>query len=173
MLLPPPFFSPTFSITLVSIVAVVTGWYLVVSSQYPEIPAALQFIVPALVCAATLVLRKLTRPQAVPPVSFFDDHILAPRHAETLKLTRLGYDDIISVGVVAVTIYTLIGTILGSFSGYYGGKVDAVIMRLADIVLSFPSLILIITVVSVLGPSIYNIMLVIGLLGWPPIARGF
>jgi peptide/nickel transport system permease protein len=44
-------------------------------------------------------------------------------------------------------------------------------MRLADIVLSFPSLILIITVVSVLGPSIYNIMLVIGLLGWPPIAR--
>jgi peptide/nickel transport system permease protein len=44
-------------------------------------------------------------------------------------------------------------------------------MRLADIVLSFPALILIITVVSVLGPSIYNIMLVIGLLGWPPIAR--
>jgi peptide/nickel transport system permease protein len=77
----------------------------------------------------------------------------------------------LSVGVVAVTIYTVIGTILGSFSGYYGGKVDAIIMRLADIVLSFPSLILIITVVSVLGPSIYNIMLVIGLLGWPPIAR--
>jgi peptide/nickel transport system permease protein len=77
----------------------------------------------------------------------------------------------LSVGVVAVTIYTLIGTILGSFSGFYGGRVDQIIMRLADIVLSFPSLILIITVVSVLGPSIYNIMLVIGLLGWPPIAR--
>ena len=44
-------------------------------------------------------------------------------------------------------------------------------MRFADIVLSFPSLIIIITVVSVLGPSIYNVMLVIGLLGWPPIAR--
>jgi peptide/nickel transport system permease protein len=77
----------------------------------------------------------------------------------------------LSVGVVAVAIYTLIGVVLGSFSGFYGGKVDSVIMRLADIVLSFPSLILIITVVSVLGPSIYNIMLVIGLLGWPPIAR--
>src|SRR5436190_246021 len=72
---------------------------------------------------------------------------------------------------VAVTIYTVIGVILGSFSGFYGGLVDSVIMRLADVVLSFPSLILIITVVSVLGPSIYNIMLVIGLLGWPPIAR--
>jgi peptide/nickel transport system permease protein len=77
----------------------------------------------------------------------------------------------LSVGLVAVAIYTLIGVILGSFSGFYGGLVDSIIMRLADVVLSFPSLILIITVVSVLGPSIYNIMLVIGLLGWPPIAR--
>jgi peptide/nickel transport system permease protein len=77
----------------------------------------------------------------------------------------------LSVGVVAVAIYSVIGTILGSISGFYRGWVDATIMRLADIVLSFPSLILIITVVSLLGPSIYNIMLVIGLLGWPPIAR--
>jgi peptide/nickel transport system permease protein len=77
----------------------------------------------------------------------------------------------LSVGLVAVTIYTVIGVILGAFSGFYGGRVDGFIMRLADIVLSFPSLILIITVVSVVGPSIYNIMLVIGLLGWPPIAR--
>jgi peptide/nickel transport system permease protein len=77
----------------------------------------------------------------------------------------------LSVGLVAVAIYTLIGVVLGSFSGFYGGLVDSVIMRLADVVLSFPSLILIITVVSVLGPSIYNIMLIIGLLGWPPIAR--
>jgi peptide/nickel transport system permease protein len=77
----------------------------------------------------------------------------------------------LSVGLVAVAIYTLIGVILGAFSGFYGGWVDAFIMRLADIVLSFPALILIITVVSVLGPSKNNIMLVIGLLGWPPIAR--
>jgi peptide/nickel transport system permease protein len=77
----------------------------------------------------------------------------------------------LSVGLVAVAIYTLIGVILGACSGFYGGWADAFIMRLADIVLSFPTLILIITVVSVLGPSIYNIMLVIGLLGWPPIAR--
>src|SRR5438105_286259 len=77
----------------------------------------------------------------------------------------------LSVGLVAVAIYSLIGVTLGAFSGFYGGWLDSFIMRLADIVLSFPSLILIITVVSVLGPSIYNIMLVIGLLGWPPIAR--
>ena len=77
----------------------------------------------------------------------------------------------LSVGLVAVAIYTLIGVSLGAISGFYGGWLDASVMRLADIVLSFPSLILIITVVSVLGPSIYNVMLVIGLLGWPPIAR--
>jgi peptide/nickel transport system permease protein len=77
----------------------------------------------------------------------------------------------LSVGLVAVAIYTLIGVILGAFSGFYGGWLDSFIMRLADIVLSFPALILIITVVSVLGPSIYNIMIVIGVLGWPPIAR--
>ncbi|MCC7371486.1 MAG: ABC transporter permease [Chloroflexi bacterium] len=77
----------------------------------------------------------------------------------------------LSVGVVAVAIYTVIGVLLGSISGFYGGLTDSIVMRLADVVLSFPSLILIITVVSVLGPSIYNIMLVIGLLGWPPIAR--
>jgi peptide/nickel transport system permease protein len=77
----------------------------------------------------------------------------------------------LSVGLVAVAIYTLIGVILGAFSGFYGGWADVLIMRLADIVLAFPTLILIITIVAVLGPSIYNIMLVIGLLGWPPIAR--
>jgi peptide/nickel transport system permease protein len=77
----------------------------------------------------------------------------------------------LSVGLVAVGIYTAIGLLLGALAGYYGGWVDSIIMRFADIVLSFPSLIIIITVVSVLGPSIYNIMLVIGLLGWPPMAR--
>ncbi len=77
----------------------------------------------------------------------------------------------LSVGLVAVSIYTAIGIVLGALAGFYGGWVDSVIMRLADIFLAFPSLVIIITVVSVVGPSIYNVMLVIGLLGWPPIAR--
>src|SRR5699024_6851055 len=49
--------------------------------------------------------------------------------------------------------------------------VDNLIMRLADVVLSFPAIIVIITLVAILGPSIWNVMLVIGLLGWPPITR--
>ncbi len=88
-------------------------------------------------------------------------------------LTRLLYAGRVSlsVGLVAVAIYTLIGLVLGGIAGYYGGWLDSFIMRFADMVLSFPALLLIITIVSVLGPSIYNIMLVIGLLGWPGIAR--
>jgi peptide/nickel transport system permease protein len=70
-----------------------------------------------------------------------------------------------------VSIYVSIGIVLGGLAGYYGGWVDSVIMRVADMVLSFPSLIIIIVMVSLLGPSIYNVMLVIGGLGWPPIAR--
>lgn len=77
----------------------------------------------------------------------------------------------LSVGLVAVTIYTVIGVILGALAGFYGGWVDSFVMRLADTVLAFPSLIIIITAVSVLGPGLFNLMLVIGLLGWPPITR--
>jgi len=77
----------------------------------------------------------------------------------------------LSVGLVAVGIYVLIGATLGGLAGYFGGWVDNVIMRLADMVLSFPAIIVIITIVSIVGPSIINVMVVIGLLGWPPIAR--
>ncbi|MEZ4726719.1 MAG: ABC transporter permease [Caldilineaceae bacterium] len=77
----------------------------------------------------------------------------------------------LSVGIVAVLLYTALGVTLGAIAGYYGGLVDSSLMRLADIVMAFPALVLIITIAAVVGPSIYNIMLVIGLLGWPPIAR--
>lgn len=77
----------------------------------------------------------------------------------------------LSVGLVAVTIYTLIGTVLGAIAGYYGGQIDSIIMRLTDIVMCFPTLIIIITVVALIGPSLTNIMAVIGLISWPSIAR--
>ena len=77
----------------------------------------------------------------------------------------------LAVGVVAVGIYVAIGTLLGGVAGYFGGWADHLVMRLADMVLSFPSIIVIITIVSLVGPSIVNVMVVIGLMGWPPIAR--
>lgn len=77
----------------------------------------------------------------------------------------------LSVGLVAVSISTFIGVLIGGISGYAAGKVDMALMRFTDIVMAFPSLVMIITIASVLGPSIYNTMLVIGILTWPGIAR--
>lgn len=77
----------------------------------------------------------------------------------------------LSVGFVAVSLYVGIGVVAGGASGFFGGWVDGLLMRLADVFLAFPSLIVIITIVALIGPSIYNVMLVIGCLGWPPIAR--
>ncbi len=101
------------------------------------------------------------------------DHWLGTDSAGRDVLSRLLYAGRVSlsVGIVAVAIYVVIGVILGGVAGFYGGWIDSILMRLADMVLSFPAIIVIITIVSVLGPSIYNVMLVIGLLGWPPIAR--
>lgn len=87
--------------------------------------------------------------------------------ARVIYATRVS----LSVGLVAVLIYTIIGTTLGAISGYYGGWVDTVIMRLTDIVMTFPALIIIITVVALIGPNLYNIMAVMGLLSWPGICR--
>ncbi len=100
-------------------------------------------------------------------------HILGTDAAGRDVFSRLLYAGRVSlsVGLVAVSIYTAIGMTLGALAGYAGGWVDGLVMRLADVFLSFPSLIIIITMVAVLGPSIYNVMLAIGLLGWPPIAR--
>ena len=77
----------------------------------------------------------------------------------------------LSVGVVAVAIYLLIGFVLGSVAGYLGGLADMLIMRFTDIVLCFPTFVLNLILVGILGPNIGNVMLVIGLFGWPGVAR--
>jgi peptide/nickel transport system permease protein len=75
------------------------------------------------------------------------------------------------VGFVAVGIATLIGLVVGSVAGYYAGVVDQVLMRLVDLMLCIPTLFLILAVIAGLGPSIWNIMVVIGLTSWMGVAR--
>ncbi|MBV7336531.1 ABC transporter permease [Chloroflexi bacterium TSY] len=77
----------------------------------------------------------------------------------------------LSVGIVAVGIYTTIALILGSVSGYMGGAIDNIIMRFTDIIMCFPTFLLIITVAAVLPPNIFNIMVIIGIFGWPDMTR--
>ena len=77
----------------------------------------------------------------------------------------------LTVGFVAIGIAVLIGTIVGLVSGYYGGIVDTVLMRLVDIMLCFPVFFLILAVITFLTPSIWCIMIIIGLTGWMSVAR--
>jgi peptide/nickel transport system permease protein len=75
------------------------------------------------------------------------------------------------VGFVAVGIATAIGIVIGAVAGYYGRWSDAVIMRFVDIMLCFPTFFLILAVIAFLEPSIWNIMIIIGLTGWMGVAR--
>ena len=75
------------------------------------------------------------------------------------------------VGICAVGVSMLIGVTLGLLSGFIGGRVDATIMGMVDIMLAFPQIILAFAMVAVLGPGIGNIILVLGLTGWERYAR--
>jgi peptide/nickel transport system permease protein len=77
----------------------------------------------------------------------------------------------LKVGFVAVGLATLIGLFIGALAGYYGGWVDSALMRLVDLMLCFPTFFLILAVIAVLEPSIWNIMAVIGLTSWMGVAR--
>ncbi len=75
------------------------------------------------------------------------------------------------IGFTTVTFAIIVGTILGAVAGYAGGWVDNVIMRLMDVLLAFPSLILAIAIVTVLGPGLVNALLAIGIVSIPVYAR--
>jgi peptide/nickel transport system permease protein len=77
----------------------------------------------------------------------------------------------LKVGFVATGLAILIGMILGAVAGYYGGWIDATIMRFVDVMLCFPTFFLILAVIAFLEPSIWNIMIVIGLTGWMGVTR--
>jgi peptide/nickel transport system permease protein len=77
----------------------------------------------------------------------------------------------LSVGFVAVSIALVIGIFLGSLAGYFGRWVDQLISRIIEVLLTIPTFFLIIAIIAFLPPSIYNIMVVIGLTGWTGVAR--
>jgi len=104
-----------------------------------------------------------------------------PSAAHPLGTDQLGRDVLsrmiwgsqisLKVGFVSTGIAILIGMVLGAVAGYYGRWVDTLIMRAVDIMLCFPTFFLILAVIAFLEPSIWNIMIIIGLTGWMGITR--
>nr|MCP4540368.1 ABC transporter permease [Chloroflexota bacterium] len=101
------------------------------------------------------------------------DHILGSDEIGRDLLSRLIYGSRISlrVGLIVVGIAGTIGVTLGAISGYYGGIIDQIIMRVVDVVYAFPFLILAIAVVAVVGASLTNTMIVLGCVSWIGYAR--
>ncbi|PZF86687.1 ABC transporter permease [Jiangella anatolica] len=112
-------------------------------------------------------------PNAVDPSAIrrgpADGHPLGTDSAGRDVLARLLAGGRVSllVGLSAALIATSIGLVLGAVAGYFGRSVDGALSRLADVVLSFPALIIIIVVVAFVGPSLPTLILSIGLFGWP------
>jgi peptide/nickel transport system permease protein len=101
------------------------------------------------------------------------DHLLGTDNRGRDILCRIIWGTRISmtIGFIAVGISLSIGVFLGAVGGYYGGKIDAVVMRMIEVMLCFPTLILILALVAMLPPSIYNIMIALGFTQWTSSAR--
>lgn len=83
--------------------------------------------------------------------------------ARTLYAGRVS----LAVGVVAVAVAVAVGAVLGALSGFFGGVADSLIMRFTDMIMTFPSIVILLTIAAVTGPGIGKTMVIIGLLNWP------
>ena len=116
-----------------------------------------------------------------PSKQHWDDMLAAPRTDFLLGTDELGRDILtriifgsrisLGVGFVSVTISTVLGVTLGSLAGFYGGRVDAIVMRITDILFAFPSLLFAIAIMFALGPGIMNVFIALGIVGWAGTAR--
>ncbi len=101
------------------------------------------------------------------------EHILGTDKIGRDMFVRLFYGGRISLGLalMVVTLECFIGVLLGSISGFYGGIADVIIMRIAEIFMSFPYVMFCITVVAVFGNSVWILIFVLAIISWPNIAR--
>ncbi|MBK8033279.1 MAG: ABC transporter permease [Chloroflexi bacterium] len=107
----------------------------------------------------------------LPPLS--PDHVLGTDDLGRDTLSRLIYGgrSSLTAGLIVVALSASIGVTLGLISGFYGGVIDSIIMRLVDILYAFPFLILAIAVVAILGPGLFNVMIVLGSISWIEYSR--
>lgn len=138
----------------------------------------------SLVILATLIVLALLAPVIAPYDPAEQDllyRLKAPSSDHWFGTDDLGRDVFtrvlygarvsLSVGIFSVVFNVIIGVTVGAIAGYYGGKVDSILMRFVDIMLAFPQFFLLITVVTLLKPSLFNIIAVLTAFGWMGKAR--
>jgi ABC-type dipeptide/oligopeptide/nickel transport system permease subunit len=144
---------------------------------------SLMLLLLALLCAIFPVLIAPHDPYSqelvmrLKPPSFVDGgaagHLLGTDHLGRDILSRIihGARVTLLVSLLALVVSLGIGVVAGLAAGFYGGRTDAVILRLVDMQLAFPVILLVISIVAVLGPSLTNLIIIMGLSGWPRFAR--
>ncbi|NIN72113.1 MAG: ABC transporter permease subunit [Gemmatimonadetes bacterium] len=164
------------------VLASVSGWAIAWREFKKNRPAVLGLYLMVALYLVTLLAPYLT---SYDPTEIVDDIIsvrhLAPSGEHLLGTDKYGRDVYtrilygarisLSIGFVAVVISITLGTLVGAVSGYFGGVVDTVLMRLVDTLISFPRLVLLITVIALFEPSILVVVIVLGLTLWPSTAR--
>ncbi|HEY6136928.1 MAG TPA: nickel transporter permease [Thermoanaerobaculia bacterium] len=137
-----------------------------------------------LIVTVALVLAAIAAPLLAPFDPNFQDtsrRLEAPSREHLLGLDELGRDVLsrilwgarvsLRVGFSVVILASLAGISLGAISGYFGGWMDTIIMRITDILLAFPGILLAIALVAMLGPSLNNVVLALVIIGWVAYAR--
>ena len=137
-----------------------------------------------LILTLLLIVSALAAPLIAPHDPNVQDtsrRLEAPTPDHKLGLDDLGRDVLsriiwgarvsLRVGFSVVMLASIVGITLGAISGYFGGVIDMIVMRLCDILLAFPGILLAIALVAVLGPSINNVVLALSIIGWVGYAR--
>ena len=159
-------------------------WYRIRHSLRSDIPALLS-VTALILLALAAILAPLLAPHD--PLTTYPDGLaingapLGPNAEFPLGtdpngrdvLSRLLYGARVSlvIGIVANGLATILGVLVGLFAGYFGGWVETVLMRITDIVMSFPILLFCIALISITGPSARNVVIVIAIIYWTALAR--
>ena len=136
-----------------------------------------------MVCVFILALLALLAPVIAPydPEAIVGSFSAAPSSENLLGTDQIGRDVLsrllygmrvsILVGIVTTLISTVIGVILGLIAGYFSGPVDMIIMRVTDMIMSFPYILLVLVAASMFRPGFWSIVLILGFVNWPGVAR--
>ena len=137
----------------------------------------------SLICVGVLGILALLAPVVAPydPEAILGSFSVPPSVKHLLGTDQIGRDVLsrllygmrvsILVGIVTTLISTVIGVILGLIAGYFSGPVDMIIMRISDMIMSFPYILLVLVAASMFRPGFWSIVLILGFVNWPGVAR--